>query len=136
LRDRIGTPFFFIPWGVGSTQAGAEAPPRPVSARSLVGQVVEGRFLVREKTGHSPQSVQFDAHDIMGDLGVVLEIYPDGTAAAGYRLGCADTPSVPHRDLPNLFTAAADVPRSPLPARTTPTRPSLWTRIWSALTGR
>jgi hypothetical protein len=104
LRDRIRTPFFFLPCGPLSTQTGEESPGRQqIGGRALVGRLVaDGRFLIRQKTGHSTHSVCYAAHDLFGGIDVGLELHPDGTASTGYRLGLIDAPASA-ADLPNLL---------------------------------
>lgn len=106
MRSRVRTPFFFIPLGADSPEVGVESPQGVVKGREMVGHVVGGgRYLLREKTGHSPDSVHYAAHDFIGGIDVSLDVYPDGTVAHGYRLG---TPAAERDapDLPNLFHAS------------------------------
>ena len=97
----------------------------------MLGQVVGGRFLLREKTSHSPGAVQFAAHDMMGGIDVDLEVFPDGAVATGYRLGVHQAEANP-RDLPNLY-GPDFTERSALPNERSL---SLWLRIWRVLSGR
>lgn len=134
MRDRIRTPFFFLPCGPVSTQAGEESPGRQqIGGRALVGQLVaDGRFLIREKTSHSPDSVFYAAHDLFGGIDVGLELHPDGTASTGYRLGLVEAPASPG-DLPNLLArdlASEWSDQTPPPGELQPSRLA---RLWRAI---
>jgi len=87
--------------------------------------------------------VNFDAHDIMGEIDVTVEVYPD--AAAGYRLGLAEAGGAT-AELPNLYnlhftgeTNLRFIPERPAGARgpqmPAPASLPFWHRIWKALTG-
>jgi hypothetical protein len=117
MRDRLRTPFFPVPWGNRSTVRGAQSPPgRTVPARAMVGRVVgDGRYLLREKTGHSVGTVSYSAHDMVGEINVALDLHPDVQQELGYRM--SRTVAVgPQEGLPNLyrmeFTADIDLERA------------------------
>jgi len=73
---------------------------------------------------------------MFGAIDVSLEVYPDGTAATGYRLGTPET-NEPAKDLPNLYALdALDRSIDARPERLLSAKPSLLLRIWRALTGQ
>jgi hypothetical protein len=103
MRDRLRTPFFPVPWGNGSTVRGVQSPPgRTVPARAMVGRVVgDGRYLLREKTGHSVSAVSYAAHDMVGEIDVSVDLHPDVQQEAGYRLSRSAV--LARQGLPNLY---------------------------------
>jgi hypothetical protein len=101
-----------------------------VEGRALVGRVVGDRFLLREKTGHSTESVCYSAHDMLGNINVSLEVYPDGTAATGYRLGVPDA-TAEVDPLPNLYKTELVHEEEEGDSG-----PSVWDRIWAAISRR
>jgi hypothetical protein len=65
--------------------------------------VGNGRYLLRQKTGHSTESVCYAAHDLVGGIDVTVELHPDVEEDAGFRLGHSDTVTE-QRGLPNLYS--------------------------------
>ena len=99
------------------------------------GQLVgEGRFLLRQKRACSTRSVAYTAVDLVGDMEVTLELYPDDTLATGYRVGDPDPMWVAVADLPDL--CAPDLYRDERPDVSRPAAASLGSRLWRALRSR
>lgn len=77
----------------------------------MVGRVVgDGRYLLREKTGHSVSTVSYAAHDMVGEIDVAVDLHPDVQQEVGYRLSRSAV--LAPQGLPNLYgveTTAVDL---------------------------
>ena len=97
----------------------------------MVGRIVgDGRYLLREKTGHSVSTVSYAAHDMIGEIDVALDLHPDVQQELGYRLS-RPVALGPQEGLPNLlsmeFTADLNINRA------TDNTKGFALRVWRAL---
>lgn len=94
----------------------------------MVGRVVgNGRYLLRQKTGHSTESVSYAAHDMVGGIDVMVELHPDVEEDAGFRLGQSEAVDE-QQGLPNLCSnKEVEATTKPIADR------SVVIRVWRAL---
>jgi hypothetical protein len=135
MRERIATPCFPLPRGEEAPELGGESP--VTSPRALLGhEILNGRFLLRRKVGHSRTTVRFAAHDLMADMEVAVHLHPDHDSATGYRLGQTGV-AEPRPDLPSLCSTRFAADAAPPRLAVRPQRPSdrgmsrVWTRFRS-----
>jgi len=114
---------------VSHQRSGPRAEREDPSARSLIGQVIEGRYLLRRKTGHTRTTVRFAAHDLVGGLEVELAVNPDGTVEDGFRVRDRELAGAV-TDLPELCRLTRDLTGL---TRAPPPRPGFLAELWRGL---
>ena len=103
----------------------------------MVGRVVEnGRYLLLEKTGHSPTCVRYTAHDMIAAIPVDLELHLDHQEEQGFRVGsCHDDLAQTH--LPDLyrmdFSEELEGHLPSAPGDNKPPADGLSSRVWRAI---